>query len=341
MFLTEAIMLSVLFFTCAYVTVTDLRNSIIQNKVILTSGIVAIILNAIYFSLFASDFIIAYFVNVGIMTFISIAFYAIHIWAAGDSKLLILTIMLIPTRLYYEGNIVSATVVLVIMIFSFAFIYTIIESICIGIKEKNLFKIEKIQANIKSMVLQYIKCTCLVMLFNYIFNLILPKFYSLNIELSMILNMIVIFLGYNIKIFDKPLWLTILAIPTLALQIFTYGLKTNVDLKIYCLVVIVLLLRIISEKYNYMTIPTNSVKRGMVMSYTTIMNFMPSRIKGLPTTTTEDIRTRITEEQAESIRRWENSKYGQSEIIIVRKIPFAIFISFGTIVYVIMRLILI
>ena len=74
------------------------------------------------------------------MTFISIAFYAIHIWAAGDSKLLILTIMLIPTRLYYEGNIVSATVVLIIMIFSFAFIYTIIESICIGIKEKNLFK---------------------------------------------------------------------------------------------------------------------------------------------------------------------------------------------------------
>ena len=111
-------MLSVLFFTCAYVTVTDLKNSIIQNKVILTSGIVAIILNAIYFSFFASDFIIAYFVNVGIMTFISIAFYAIHIWAAGDSKLLILTIMLIPTRLYYEGNIVSATVVVIIMIFS-------------------------------------------------------------------------------------------------------------------------------------------------------------------------------------------------------------------------------
>ena len=49
----------------------------------------------------------------------------------------------------------------------------------------------------------------------------------------------------------------------------------------------------------------------------------------------------ITEEQAESIRRWETSKYGQKEITIVRKIPFAIFISFGTIVYVIMRLILI
>jgi hypothetical protein len=191
------------------------------------------------------------------------------------------------------------------------------------------------------MVLQYIKSTCLVMLFNYLYGLILPEFYSANIELNMILNMIIVFLGYNLKIFDKPLWLAILAVPTIALQIFTYGFKTNVNLKIYCLVAIVLLLRIISEKYNYMTIPTNSVKRGMVISYTTIMNFMPSRIKGLPMTTTEDIRTRITEEQAESIRRWETSKYGQEEIIIVRKIPFAIFISLGTIVYVIMRLILI
>ena len=341
MFLTEATMLSVLFLTCAYVTVTDLKNSIIQNKVILTSGIIAILLNTIYFVFFASDFVVAYFVNVGIMAFISIAFYAIHIWAAGDSKLLILTIMLIPTRLYYEGNLVSATVILIIMIFSFAFIYTIIESVCIGIKEKNLFKIEKIQANIKTMILQYINCTCLVMLFNFAFNFILPEFYSANVELIMILNMIVIFLGYNIKIFDKILWLVMLAIPTIALQLFTYGFETNVNFKIYFLVALVLLLRIISEKYNYMTIPTNTVKRGMVMSYTTIMNFMPSRIKGLPTTTTEDIRTRITEEQAESIRRWETSKYGQKEITIVRKIPFAIFISFGTIVYVIMRLILI
>ena len=334
-------MLSVLFFTCLYVTVTDLKNSVIQNKVIVISGIAAVFLNFIYFTFFAGEFFVAYCVNVGVMAFISIAFYAVHIWAAGDSKLLILAIMLIPTRLYYEGNLVSATVVIVIMIFSFAYIFTVLESIWLGIKEKNLFATGKIGANIKEMILQYIKCTCMVMLFDFLFGCVLPEFYSQNIEVVMIMNMLVVFLGYSIKFFDKPLPLLILVIPTVILKVFAYGFESNINLGMFAIVAVVVLLRIISEKYNYKSIPTRDVKRGMVLSYTTVLNFIPSKIKGLPTSTTEDIRSRITEDEAENIKRWEKSKYGQENIIIVRKIPFAIFISLGTIVYVIMRLILI
>ncbi len=340
MSLTEALMLAVLLFSCAYVTVTDLKNGIIQNKVIFSSAIIAVILNAVYFIFFAEEFFIAYCLNVGVMSFISIAFYALHIWAAGDSKLLILTIMLIPTRLYFEGNIVSATVIIIIMIFSFAYIYTVGESVYIGIKEKNLFQVAKFKADIKAMVKQYIKCTCLVMNFDYLFRLLLPEFYSMNTELIMILNMIVVFLSYSIKIFDQWKWLLLLAVPTVILHLVTNGFSADFNFRIYILVAIVLVLRIFSEKYNYQTIPTKSVKKGMVLSYSTVMCFAPSRIKGLPSSTTEDIRTRISEEEADSIRRWEDSKYGQAEITIVRKIPFAIFISFGTIVYVVMRLIL-
>lgn len=341
MTLIESLMLAVLFFTCTYVTVTDLKNGIIQNKVVFSAAIVAIVLNVVYFVFFAEEFFIAYLINVGVMSFVSITFYALHIWAAGDSKLLILTIMLIPTRLYYEGNMVSATVVIIIMIFSFAYIYTVGESIYIGIKEKNLFKIQKFRADIVSMIKQYIKCTCLVLLFDTFFEFFFPEFYSVNLELIMILNMIIVFLSYNIKFLDRWVWLIVLAVPTVALHIGIYGISSDFDYKIYILVGIVLVLRIFSEKYNYKTVPTSSVKKGMVMSYATILYFSKSRIKGLPDCTTEDIRSRITEEEAESIRRWEGSKYGQKEITIVRKIPFAIFISFGTVFYVVMRMFLI
>ena len=333
-------MIAILVITCVYVTITDLKNGIIQNKVIAMSGIFAIVLNIIYFVFFARELFMAYCINVGIMSFVSIIFYALHIWAAGDSKLLILTIMLIPTRIYFAGNIVSATAIIIIMIFSFAYIYTVGESIFIGIKEKNLFKTGKIRLDVKSMVKQYIKCTCLVMIFDYVINLVLSDFYSMNSELIMIMNMIVVFLSYNIKILERGVWLAILAIPTIALHFINHGFSINFNFKIYVLVALVLILRIFSEKYNYMTVPTNSVKKGMVLSYSTVMCFAPSRIKGLPVTTTEDIRSRISEEEAESIKRWQNSKYGQDEIIIVRKIPFAIFISLGAIVYIGMRLVL-
>jgi hypothetical protein len=96
----------------------------------------------------------------------------------------------------------------------------------------------------------------------------------------------------------------------------------------------------IAEKYNYKTIPTEDVKSGMVLSYGTILMFQPSKVKGLPTYTTEDIRSRISGDEAERIVRWKNSKYGRPMITIVRKIPFAIFITMGTIFYLLMRILL-
>ena len=153
------------------------------------------------------------------------------------------------------------------------------------------------------------------MIFDYVFNMLLPEFYSMNSELILILNMIIVFLSYNIKVLERWLWLAILAVPTIILHLITYGFSANFKFRIYIIVAIVLILRIISEKYNYMTIPTNTVKKGMVMSFSTIMCFAPSRIQGLPVSTTEDIRSRISEEEAESIKRWEKSKYGQEERI--------------------------
>ena len=85
-----------------------------------------------------------------------------------------------------------------------------------------------------------------------------------------------------------------------------------------------------AEKYNYQAIPTSKVKAGQIMSLATIMEFKPSKIHGLPTGQTEDLRSRITEGEAESIHRWETSSTGKPYVIIVRKIPFAVFISMGT-----------
>ena len=68
-----------------------------------------------------------------------------------------------------------------------------------------------------------------------------------------------------------------------------------------------------------------------------IMQFTRSRVKGLPEETSEDMKSGITEEQAEAIRRWKDSKYGKETIIIVRKIPFAIFIFLGTVVFLTVR----
>lgn len=339
--INEAVLITLLICMCGYVTITDLRHGIIQNKVLLTAGAIGLLANAIYYLFFGRQFFIAFMLNISVMMAISITFYALHIWAAGDSKLLMLTIFLIPARIYYKGNNVTATVVIMIIIFSVAYLYIIGESIYLGIKEKNLFKINRIKADIKLMVIQYIKCTCLVTLFGAILRFIIPEFYNKNIELMMILNMIIILLSYNFKFFDKLIPLICLIIVTVVDCVFISGKNFDVNLKIYPLVIVVLILRLSAEKYNYLKIPTSKVEKGMVLAYSTIVYFIPSTIKGLPKEkTTEDIRSRITADEAESIKRWETSKYGQPEIVIVRKIPFAIFISIGTVIYTFARMLI-
>lgn len=99
--------------------------------------------------------------------------------------MLMLTIFLILARIYYQGNDVTATVVIMIIIFSIAYLYIIGESVYLGIKEKNLFQINRFKTDIKLIIKQYIKCTCLVSLFGFIVRFIMPEFYDKNIELMM------------------------------------------------------------------------------------------------------------------------------------------------------------
>jgi len=340
MLIVEYILLGLMFSTCLYVTITDLKNSIIENKILLASFLVGLILNAIYYGVICREYFIIFLLNFAVMTAISIVFYAMHFWAAGDSKMLIAVVFLLPAGLYYNGKNISAAVALIIIIFSIAFIYTVIESIVIGISQKDLFNFKSINIDVKSMIIQYVKCSCIITLVNIGFFLLSPSFQSENKALLMILNMVIVFLTYGIKFFNKPVPLAILIIITGVMFVTINGLRLNMDTNyyMYLFTILVLFLRLISEKYNYIDIPTCEVKKGMVLSYATVLLFLPSNVKQLPKKTTEDVRSKINEDQAESIRRWENSKYGKPTITIVRKMPFAIFITLGTVLFLSLRL---
>jgi hypothetical protein len=92
---------------------------------------------------------------------------------------------------------------------------------------------------------------------------------------------------------------------------------------------VVFIIRYFLNGYNYKEIKTENVKVGMILSAFTISKFYISKVKGLPKISTEDMRTRLTQENVEAVRRWRTSKYGEDTIVIVRKIPFAVFIFLG------------
>ena len=98
MIICETLLISIIGILGFYVTVTDIKHGIIQNKRLLQAGIIGFFINIVYYSRFAYGFLQVYISNLIIMSILAVALYMIHFWAAGDSKLLIVLIFLFPAR---------------------------------------------------------------------------------------------------------------------------------------------------------------------------------------------------------------------------------------------------
>jgi hypothetical protein len=104
--------------------------------------------------------------------------------------------------------------------------------------------------------------------------------------------------------------------------------------KNYLLVLLFMVLRILIEQYNYQVISVDELRPGMVLSRLSSFMFMTSAVIGLPGISDETLKSRLTPAEIDSIQRWKKSKKGKESLVIVRKIPFAIFISLGLLNYI-------
>ena len=345
MLFNEICLLIVVIYSGIYATVTDLKSSIIPNKMIIKMLIVSILLSITYYGLYARDLMPLYLINLLCTTVFAFFFYAYNLWAAGDSKLLFLIMTAIPARAYYLNPFGPFPGFFVVLLtFSVAFICIVVDSIYQGIKGKNLFKWSIQLPKLTDLIASYffmvgsmtIVNILLINLFGYFF--LISGFLITALDFLVVLSLIQIRMKINQKI------LTTVTVVMWVLIIIMQGsnisnlLKSKLDLRAWIIVIIVMLLRMISEKYNYQKVLVDDLKPRMIPSSHTVMMFQMSRIKNLPTCMTEDLRARLDMTQIEAIKRWKNSKNGKDYIVIVKKIPFAIYISIGAFIFLLVEI---
>lgn len=338
MYICEAILMALITLLGIYVSYTDIKDGIIQNKILLLMSIVGIIINVIYFFILKNEFLIIYFTNLIIVSIIAFCFYVFHLWAAGDSKLLICINILFPARLYDNDQFSFApSINAIIYIFLAAYIYIVIDSIFKFIK-KEKFYIKKFNGlkEIKKFFVQYIISFLYLRGIGQILKFALKDFYYKNQLFFSFINIFIILIIHSKGVLKK--WYFILITMVINIAFYQNFSINSVSLYSYVVLFIVLLLRYLLNGYNYKEIPTNTVTKGMVLSKSTIMYFIPSKVKGLPKVTYEDMRSRLSQEEVEAIIRWKDSKYGKNTITIVSKIPFAVFIIIGELTYFIVRI---
>lgn len=333
----EFLELALLLCLCVYFSVTDLRYNRISNKVVFPAFFIAAILDAIYYGRFERTYFQTFLINILLVAAVAVLLYWMHIWAAGDSKLLILVSLLIPAARMVPKN--GFLYELMIPVYSFAagFIFLIGDSIrCLTKGNIEISKSDFI-GKLKDYSVQYIINSIYMLTLVKAEDFVLGKF-GLQLGIYQALfNICILILICHFQFFRRR---DVIALTAMASVLYSVGTEiwmfNQVRIYYYLLTLAFMILQIIIGEFNYKTIPTENVKTGMVMSFGTTVIFARSRVKGLPGMSTEDMKSRITREEAEAIHRWKNSKYGKDSVTIVRKIPFAIFISIGAFLYIIL-----
>lgn len=336
MIFLEAYQIAILMALFVNAALSDLHRGIVSNKSILfalAAGIVSVIP---YYAFFATDCLTAYAINLVIGIGVSLLLYAMGIWGAGDSKLLSVTVIVFPARLYCINNRSLASCFLLIsIVFIIAFIYVIVDTLVLGIKQKDLFKLPRRKFDWKGYLKGFLFFFLLLALFNGVLFAIMPDTLLIDGTLLAAIHFVVILIGLRLE--EKANWYIVLAMGVAYVAMLLCGIVqfdlSSINWGMYVVVILLVLFRSFADKYNYKTISVSELKPGMILSMGSILLFAKSRVKGLPTFSTEDLKSRLSAEEVDSINRWSKTSSGQEAIVIVRKIPFALFIGVGTLLF--------
>ena len=328
------LMIGYLILICAVAAVTDWKFGKIYNKW-LTIGMCPGIVLVISYYFGNPDSIWIFFTNFFAAAVIAILFFTWKLWGAGDSKLWLFINFLYPAGWYaVSDKMLFPSMVMFMIIFAEAYLYLIGESLWLTIfhKERAVHfqqgKFEPEQVwnmafSILFLSLVYTAC-----------DYVLKDYFSGNRIFFSLIGILLTNKLVSLKIpYKKFCTLGMLVIYSL-LSFFFWGGYDFGMLGITVLLVVVTHYSLkFMDRFNYEWIRTQDVKAGMILSYVAVRQFYGSRVKGLPDSTDETTKSRISQEEADSIKRWEKSKYGKEYIMIVRYIPFAIFMLIGMLTY--------
>lgn len=318
-----------------YCSFTDCKKGIVSNMAVKTGLGVAIALLVMRTVIGGTGQLASCAANVSITCLFSIALYATHTWAGGDCKLACAMAFLYPSSLYLALWELLPTLPLAVLIALALGTACLLASLL-----KRTFRktsrpsTAEVVEMAKQTVVTYVSALACIAAIGIPFNTLVPDFTGRWVLLGAVDFCAVWFLVSRKILRNRTVIVCLIAFDIIASFILgTIPIGTN-PMR-YVLILALSFMRRITISQNYRQIPTSEVGRGTILSTPTSLLFMQSRIKGLPGISDETVRSRLTEDEAASVRRWANSSRGEKTVSIVRKVPFAIYILLGFVTYLI------
>lgn len=339
MLVCEILLISLLILTGVRASFTDIRHGVVKNRDLLLAVIIGIVIDIVYYGVFARDIITDFLLNLLLVFLVLLFLYKTNSFAGGDLKLGIVMTILYPARLYlvYRHSIYT-----LIFALGFAFAYGYIW--LVGDSVIGFFRKGSIRKT------AYVK--------NYLLRFIV-MYFTASMYVMLVSMLLTIFSGGQIP--EWLLWLVCLCVAWLVRKEKLLRIWFILVPVIICVIIVAVVWRILPFSISpgtyvftgalilcqmfistnlYKGIKTKDVEAGMILSTASTVMMGNSRIKGMPGISSESLKDRLSEEEAECVRKWEKSEKGKDSVAIVKKIPFALFIAVGFFTYLIVWVIL-
>ncbi len=320
---------------CIVSSVLDIKKQIVPNVLVGSSIATGLILQLVSYGFIVHENLFYHIVSVAGGIILSVLMYALNIWAAGDSKLLIGIIISLPAKyLQLDSYLSFQSVSIVFYSFAIAFLFLIMESLLKRVRDKNI-QIQNLKTDLWKFVKSYIACSLHLFGINSFLLLTFPNSFEYLKDYSLLLNLILVMIisknrfFYNTKVILVSTLIDILE----ATIMIRFSIFVNLSVSSFLIALLIFLLKLLSEEYNYETIPLSDLKPGMIPSMESAL--LISNLGVLPDEfdkMTEDLKSRLTADEVSIIIKSAHQKFNP-KIVIVKKTPFAAFISIGTIVF--------
>ncbi|BCN31080.1 prepilin peptidase [Anaeromicropila herbilytica] len=336
------IRLILLLLVCIIISFTDIKRGKIQNQTIFFISGIGIVFDLIFYIFVERSLIVLFLSNAISLFLIGIILYAVGIWAGGDSKLLGVVAIIFPAELYWHCNYANCSLLAVLVLaFLSGYLYLFIDSLYFAMKHKKVISVKKGLNKVKTFLLGYLRTLVYIAAINQVYSYFVYTHIQINNVIYLSFLMLSVIVLNKFIIFKEKCIVLSFFVFDVGMVLFTGYVPISTKWENYIFIFVFMLMRIFFEEYNYEEINIDQLQEGMILSTTSTLHFLQSKVKGLPTISDESLKSRITKEELESIKRWKNSKYGRKTIVIVRKVPFAIFISIGIVLYLIIGEVLI
>ena len=316
---------------CSY---TDIKYGLVRNKYILFGMCAAVVLDVVYYAFFSNDTTILFLMNCASAILLAVCLFFSHNLAGGDAKLIAVLSLAYPSSFYFEYAGIQVTLFFAVAFaILYGYIFLVLSSVYRIVTGKADITKKYAADYLKSFFIAYCRALVYVVFFNLLFELLNRLGIQVPTWLMLMFSMSAALLSSRIQLLKT--WKVI--IPTfvicVVLAVFLKTVPLSTYPSAYLLTAFFMLAQLAVRVNIYDEVPSKSVAKGMILSTGSSLLMQGIRIDGLPQLSSESLKDRLTEAEAESIHKWADSKYGQQTVVIVRKIPFAVFLLLGYATY--------